>query len=172
MTEFQKAYERTIENEGGYRLHSVKVDTGGMTYAGIARNSNPQWPGWKILDAGQTPPVSMVQDFYRVGYWQAVHGDEIDSQEVADSIYDFAVNAGVSVSRKLAQVAVQVTPDGVFGPMTITAINSQDPEKFMLRFALAKIDRYRDIVAHNPEQAKFLLGWINRTLKGVSDGVA
>ncbi|NTU49420.1 MAG: N-acetylmuramidase [Desulfobulbaceae bacterium] len=168
MAEFLQAYNKMIVNEGGYKLHTVKGDTGGMTYAGIARNPNPQWEGWNIIDRGDTPPASMVQEFYKTRYWDAVRCDEINNQEVAATLFDFAVNAGVSVARKLAQIAVGVSPDGMFGPVTMVAINDQDPEKFVLRYALAKIARYRDIVTRNRPQIKFLLGWINRTLKGVS----
>jgi lysozyme family protein len=168
MAEFDKAYERMIVNEGGYKLHEVKGDTGGLTYAGIARNANPKWPGWKFIDAGEIPPSTMVREFYKANYWDGVRGDELIDQEVAMTIFDFAVNAGVKVARKLAQVSVQVAPDGIFGPVTIQAISSIDSEKFVLRFALAKVARYRDIVNRNPGQLKFLKGWLNRTLKGVA----
>ena len=39
-----------MKDEGGYVLHEVPGDTGGMTYAGIARNKNPQWNGWALVD--------------------------------------------------------------------------------------------------------------------------
>lgn len=73
----------------------------------------------------------------------------------------------VITAIKLAQSAVQVTPDGVFGPVTLAAINSIDSDKFILNFALLKVARYRDIVLKNPDDSKFLLGWINRSLNGI-----
>ncbi len=168
MAEFEQAFEKMIVNEGGYKLHHVKGDTGGQTYAGIARNANPRWAGWKYIDSGNIPPSSMVREFYRDNYWIPIKGDEITDQSVAESLFDFGVNAGPKVARKLAQVAVRVTPDGAFGPITMRAINSIDPEKFVLRFSMAKVARYRDIVNKNRSQIKFLLGWLNRTLKGVA----
>jgi len=60
-----------MQDEGGYVLHEVPGDTGGMTYAGIARNKNPQWPGWALVDkkefGGSLTP--MVREFYRTEFW-------------------------------------------------------------------------------------------------------
>lgn len=168
MADFSVAFERMIANEGGYKLHTISGDTGGQTYAGIARNANPNWEGWRNIDAGEVPDKAMVSLFYLSNYWKPVKGDEIVSQEIANSVFDFAVNAGTGMARRIAQIAIQVTPDGLFGPVTIAAINAINPEIFVLRYALAKIARYRDIVTKNRAQIKFMLGWINRTLKGVA----
>lgn len=167
MADFLPAYEAMIFNEGGYVLHNVAYDRGGMTYAGIARNMNPQWPGWSIIDAGGEPHADMVRAFYRANFWNPIRGDELIHQSTAQSIFDFHVNAG-RPARVLAQIVAGVTPDGSFGPRTVQALNAYDPEKFQLAYALAKIARYRDIVTRDRSQQKFLLGWINRTLQGVA----
>jgi len=156
-----------IKNEGGYVLHDVAGDRGGMTYAGIARNMNPQWPGWGLIDAKQEVPAQMVRDFYKVNFWDNIRGDQLNHQAIAEAIFDFHVNAG-RPARVLAQVVVGVTPDGQFGDKTVSSLNAYDPDKFVLAYALAKIARYRDIVTRDRTQQKFLLGWINRTLAGVS----
>ena len=169
MADFLQAFESMIRNEGGYKLHTVSGDRGGMTYAGIARNMNPKWPGWAYIDRGEIPPSALVRDFYQEGYWQPIRGDEINSQDVARNIFDFAVNTSApgrpTVAVRLAQIVVGTTPDGAFGPKTLAAVNATDPEKFVLAFALAKLARYRDIVTKDRTQQKFLLGWINRTLR-------
>lgn len=167
MAEFLPAYEKMIVAEGGYVLHNVEGDRGGMTYAGIARNMNPQWPGWSLIDAKQDVPAQMVRDFYKAGYWNPIKGDQITSQVIAQTIFDFHVNAG-AVARKLAQLVVGATPDGAIGDKTVAALNAYDPDKFVMAYALAKIARYRDIVSRDRSQGKFLLGWINRTLEGVA----
>ena len=86
-------------------------------------------------------------------------------QDIAESLFSFAVNAGQGTAIKLAQIVVGVTPDGAIGPKTLMAINGIDTDYFRAAFALAKITRYRDIVQRDRSQIKFLLGWINRTLK-------
>jgi lysozyme family protein len=168
MADFLPAFEKMIVNEGGYKLHTVAGDRGGMTYAGIARNIHPGWPGWGAIDSGGTPAADAVRGFYRAHFWTVLRLEEVADQRVAESLFDFAVNAGVGTVGKLAQLVVGVTPDGRFGPKTLQAINTTDPALFEARFALAKLARYRDIVARDRTQQKFLLGWVNRILNGMS----
>lgn len=171
MAEYAPAYEKTLRNEGGYVLHTVEGDRGGMTYAGIARNYHPGWPGWTMLDAGHRDSSDLtvlVRSFYRSEFWDRINGDDIAHQDVAEAIYDFAVNAGVKTAAKLAQLVVGATPDGIIGPVTVERINTTNPETFILRYVLAKIARYRDICTKDPGQKRFLLGWLNRSLRGVS----
>jgi len=43
-----------------------------------------------------------------------------------------------------------------------------DEGTFVLKYAIAKISRYADICNKDHSQGKFLLGWINHTLRGLS----
>ncbi|MDE2704033.1 MAG: hypothetical protein OXI35_03130 [Gemmatimonadota bacterium] len=43
----ETAFERTMRLEGGYLLHEVEGDAGGLTYAGIAKN---RWPDLALWD--------------------------------------------------------------------------------------------------------------------------
>lgn len=169
MADFLQAFEKAIIAEGGYKLHTVKHDTGGMTYAGIARNPNPSWHGWAWIDRGETPPSDLVRDFYREGWWEPIRGDQINDQDVAYTIYSFATNSSAykrpTVAVKLVQATVGTTPDGAFGPKTLAAVNAMEPRLFVALYALARIARYRDIVVRNKSQRVFLLGWIQRTLR-------
>jgi len=169
MANFEQAFEKMIRDEGGFVLHTVPGDTGGMTYAGIARNKNPQWPGWTLLDHNENSPLltGMVRNFYKVEFWDRIRGDEIANQTVAESVFNFGVNTGMGVAVKLAQLIVGATPDGAVGDKTLQKFNSAEPEAFKKAYALAKITRYADICNKNRTQSKFLLGWINRTLKGL-----
>lgn len=163
MAEFLPAFEKMIKDEGGYVLHNVEGDRGGMTYAGIARNMQPQWIGWPYIDRKETPPTQLVRDFYKALFWDDIKGDNITNQRVAEAIFNFYVNTG-KPAKTLAQIVIGATPDGSFGDKTVASLNGFDAEKFVLMYALAKIARYRDIVTKNRDQMKFMLGWINRTL--------
>ena len=169
MADFLPAFEQMIQDEGGYTLHTIPGDRGGQTYAGIARNFNPYWEGWEFVDRRETPPTPMVHNWYHANYWIPIAGDHLTHQAVASSIFNFAVNSSApgrpTVAVKLAQLVAGATPDGSLGPRSVAALNAMDPEKFVMAYALAKIARYRDIVTRDRTQIKFLLGWINRTLK-------
>jgi lysozyme family protein len=157
-----------IHDEGGYQLTNIPGDRGGMTYAGIARNANPDWAGWKFVDyqdfGGATP---LVREFYKSNFWDRIRGDDIANQFIADIIFNFGFNPGVGVAIKLAQLIVGVTPDGAIGQKTIERLNICTAEKFLPAYALAKISRYAQICNKDRSQSKFLLGWIQRTLNGL-----
>ena len=165
MADFLPAFEAMLLNEGGYKLTDIAGDRGGQTYAGIARKSNPNWPGWIYIDRGDTPPASLVRTFYKEEFWDRLCCDDIENEAIARSLFDFGVNAGWKTSAKLAQIVVGLTPDGKIGPKSLAELNHADPAMFKMGFTLAKIARYRDIVQQDRTQGKFLLGWINRALK-------
>ena len=109
----------------------------------------------------------MVRDFYKQEFWDKMRGDEIREQEIANSIFNFGVNAGMSMAVKLAQLVVNATPDGGIGPKTVELLNQQNASDFRKSYALTKIARYAEICNKNRTQSKFLLGWINRTMAGL-----
>lgn len=171
MADFEPAFQAMIVNEGGYKLHTVKGDRGGQTYAGIARNYHGSWLGWKYIDAGDLDNLRLKQhvaSFYKRKFWDKMQGDQIQSQAIAGTLFDFSVNAGYRVAAKLAQSVLNVKTDGVIGPKSLAALNGCNPDDFKVRYALTKVARYAEIVNRDKTQKKFLLGWINRTLKDVA----
>ena len=162
MADAARIIDHIIEVEGGLRLVHVKHDRGGQTFAGISRRAHPDWQGWPLIDSGRTPPREMVVDFYRREYWDRIHGDDIRDQDVAEMLMSSAVLSGVGRAVKMAQMTVEARPDGAMGPRTLSALNNIDPDLFEARFALMRINRYRQIVNNNRTQGKFLLGWMNR----------
>jgi hypothetical protein len=88
MADFNPAFEKMLHDEGGMQLTNIPGDRGGMTYAGIARNANPQWAGWNLVDRQEMggPLTSMVREFYRLNFWDRIRGDEISNQQIAETI--------------------------------------------------------------------------------------
>ena len=168
MAEFNPAFEKMISDEGGYQLTNIPGDRGGMTYAGIARNANPDWAGWQFIDRKDFGGATqLVREFYKVNFWDRIRGDNLTNQAIAETIFNFAVNTGVGVASKLAQLIVGVTPDGAIGAKTLERLNICTAEKFLPAYALAKIQRYVNICMKDRSQSKFLLGWVRRSLEGL-----
>lgn len=177
MADFLKAFALTMKAEGGYV--NDPQDPGGETYKGIARKMNPGWEGWKIVDMlkgqkrfpanldGYEPLQDKIVAFYQANYWDRICGDGITNQDVAESIFDFAVNAGVGAAVKIAQIASRAECDGVIGPATLSKINSMDPRVFLSFFTLGKIARYVAICEKRKDSRKFFYGWIKRAMEGV-----
>ncbi len=179
MADFEKALIKTLEAEGRYGIDLS--DPGGETYKGVARKMNPLWTGWVVVDAmkhGDNFPANLdsndqlqedIKAFYKTNYWDKVQGDNINSHCVAESIFDFAVNAGTGVSAKLAQAVVGVSQDGKIGQVTVEKINGIDPVSFLKAFALNKIARYAEICDRRHESKKFFFGWVKRALRHVDE---
>lgn len=168
MAEFLPAFEKMIIAEGGYELSNATLDHGGRTFAGIASRYHADWPGWEYVNTGDFDNprlIALVHEFYVNEFWSVMHGEELLEQWVAESIFDFAVNAGTKTAIKLAQVVARTAPDGIVGSKTVLAINALNADDFVIRYALAKIARYARICNRDKGQSKFLLGWINRTLE-------
>ena len=166
MADFEPAFRNTIKAEGGYILTNIKGDIGKQTYAGISRVFHPTWKGWLEIDAGRIPPTEWVKELYLEEFWAMVKGYAIKDQDIAECIYDMAVNASPAVAIKLAQLVIGTEPDGVIGPKTITALNSFMPRLFKAEYAIARIARREMVVTKKPDQLKFFLGWVRRDLKG------
>lgn len=174
MAEFTPAFQLMIAHEGGYV--NDPDDPGGETYKGIARKMHSKWSGWTIIDMLKRQPgfpanldkdtdlQSDISDFYRVTFWDPMRGDLIKSQEVATSIFDFGVNAGLSTSASLAQMVVGAKADGVIGQKSVEALNGFDTEHFLAAFTVAKIARYVNIVKKRPTSRKYFYGWVLRAL--------
>lgn len=165
MALFDLAFIKTLKAEGGYLLHTVPGDKGGQTYAGISRVFWPDWPGWAMIDAGDINSMRLeaaVKHLYEVNFWNKVGGEAIAHQAVAETLFDFAVNAGVTVAVKTAQEIIGVARDGKVGPATLVAINKMDPVRFAAEYRLARVRFRLSICMRDKSQTKFLLGWITR----------
>ena len=185
--------ERMLVREGGYVVHLVPGDRGGVTYAGVSRNAHPDEDIWKEVDVeieravatGLIDPSSSrgysfsfrsglmdtkIETFYNIHYWHPLRCGEYPLAS-AESIFDGAVNLGVRTATKLAQSVVGVKVDGVMGPKTAGQIAAYEPREFELEFSILRIARYVGICKKNPKMRKFLVGWISRTLAVAEEGV-
>lgn len=145
MADFETAHKILHAFEGGYV--NDPADSGGETYRGISRRYYSDWPGWKMIDAAKARPGfpgnlsadrsldQAVLDFYKAEYWSAIRGDEYPDQDIANEVYEAAVNiskrsAVMNLQRALNLANVDqkyypdMIPDGVIGDKTIAALKA------------------------------------------------
>lgn len=162
MANFDKAVMKTLINEGGATITNDPNDRGGLTKYGISQQSYPNVDIRNLTE-------EEAKNIYKRDYWDKVQGDSIQSQKVAENIFDTAVNMGSKTASRLVQLALEVEPvDGIIGNITLGVLNKAEPEIFIAEYTLAKIARYAHICNRNSSQRKYLLGWVNRALGGVA----
>ena len=174
MAKFNLAFSKMLSHEGDYV--NDPDDLGGETYRGIARNSHSSWLGWSIIDQNKNKPdfphslevntklQNLVEQFYFELFWQPLKANQIQNQTSADSVFDFAVNSGLSNSTRLVQSIVGTKIDGIIGEITLNKINSLDFAHFQAALTVAKMEYYMNVIRKRPTSKKFLLGWISRSL--------
>src|SRR5262245_35704443 len=161
MADFDPAVAKTLIREGGSRFTDNPDDHGGATKYGISKRAYPNVDIPNLTE-------DQAKSIYKQDYWDKVSGDRVKSQAVAENIFDTAVNMGTTTATKLVQLTLEIGVDGKFGPDTLKAVNAVDDKEFLAEFTLAKIARYAAICDKDRSQSKFLLGWIKRSLGGVS----
>ena len=184
MAQFEVAYAKTSRNEGGY-ANNLK-DRGGETFHGIARKFWPMWTGWVLIDAERSKFPSdihnyknwkqvdkvlesvprlkeLVRSFYKANFWDDIEGDRISSQDVANTLYDWAVNSSEGSPAKAIQWIVGATQDGDIGPATAAKINAYPDQSNLLDLLRQKrVQFVKEIVKKNPTQIVFLDNWLAR----------
>lgn len=170
MAEFGKIIGFVRTHEGGYV--NDPNDAGGETYCGISRKHNPLWIGWTVVDKNKPLRYNaiikhdalqeMVNNYYYKQYWCAIGGDALHSQSVANMAFDWQVNSGDICTRALQRL-VGVTPDGIVGAQTITAVNAHPASHLLNALKQKRIEFYSDLVRRIPQNARYLKGWLKRT---------
>lgn len=182
MAIFDIAYKKTLQFEGGYSNNSL--DRGGRTYRGISEKNFPQWEGWKIIDKHE--PVKenyiikddkldcLVYTFYKDNFWSCIRLSDINSQPLADSLYDIAVNMGTGTATKFLQESLNllnrnqrdykdVAADGVMGWITTSTANQCSYQSALLKTIEGlRFERYKEICEKDKTQEIFFQSWLKR----------
>lgn len=151
MANFNIAIGLTLQHEGGYV--NDPNDSGGETNFGITQ---ADMPGVSIKDL----TVEQATAYYLEHYWKALYS-QIESQTLANKIFDMGVLAGVGTAVKMLQIVLGLAADGSFGPLTLLHLNQVGDAilpAYMARMEL----HYKEVVVTNPKDAEFLKGWERR----------
>jgi lysozyme family protein len=174
MAEFNLSLQKTLAHEGGYS--NDPDDSGKETYRGISRVSHVRWTGWKIIDQLKSDsdfPSNLLHNaelqkqvelFYQTNFWSPLNANQISNQMIADSIFDFGVNAGLKTSVRMIQAIVGTRTDGILGELTLQKLNSLDFNYVLASFTVGKLEYYIYCVKKRPVNMKYLYGWVIRAL--------
>lgn len=186
MSMFEVALKHTLKIEGNYS--DDPEDPGGETFAGIARNYWPDWPGWNTIDSmkergdviGMTPTLKIqIASFYRVNFYNRVGGDLLTYQKLATEMFEQAVNLGTDRAAEHLQEALnllnrngkswpEILVDGKIGPATIRTLAKafQNGEGLHAVFKMVnalQAEYYLERIRARPVSEKYIRGWLGRT---------
>ncbi len=158
MAEFKIAVAHTLKNEGGF--NDIKEDKGGATNFGISlsfyrKNFDEKADNNAIKNLTKEKACIIYEKFF----WSF---NEINSQKIANKLFDSCVNLGNKQAIKLAQRVCEIKDDGIFGANTINSLNSQLEQEFIEKYIELQTNYYLKIIENNPSQAVFKNGWLKR----------
>ncbi len=189
MADFKEAYQKTMGHEGKYSIDPT--DEGGETYCGISRRWFPDWEGWTIVDESRSRDgfpkcldtdgalQSLIPMFYRQHFWNRFLGDKIRNQDVANELFDTAVNMSVSDAVKFLQRSLNLlnrnqalfpdmVDDGILGNTTLNNLDrfcrgGLGDVTLLLKFMnVMQGQHYIEYMNKSPTQEKFCRGWFSR----------
>src|SRR5690348_11423943 len=127
LSQFLPAFEFMIVNEDVPHSWAAKTDNdGGVVIAGINSKSFPHALA-AILSLQQANRGPAIQTFYFSQIWTPSKIGGLEEQELANRVFDQAVNSGVRKAVKLLQAAIGMAPadcDGLIGPATLENANT------------------------------------------------
>lgn len=174
MANFDLYYPKLKKHEGGYcsvEYAAIIGDKGGETYLGIARNFNPEWDGWAIIDEykakngvpkwNSTIPddrlPELAKALTKVKYWDALKCDLYASQSVAEYVMDFGYNSGIKTAAKALQRVIGVADDGQIGNKTLSALNAADQKAVFDKLVAYRVDFISMISTLRPDVIQGLI---------------
>ena len=167
MADVNKLMPLIFKWEGSGKYGNDPIDKGGPTKFGITLDT------WKHVGYDKNrdgkidyKDVQLLNenDFKIVlkkNFWDKWKADEIKNQSIANLVVDWLWGSG-KWGIIYPQRALGVKDDGIVGKKTIDALNSADQEKLFKKIWNMKKDFYLNIVKKNPNQKRFINGWLNR----------
>lgn len=157
--------------EGGFSNHPN--DKGGATNKGITWTNFVAYaprlgyqPDWNLF---LQMPQAIWERIFKSQYWDAVQGDHIRSQAVADLLADFAWGSGPGTAVQYLQWVLnkhfgeKLVIDGGMGKLTLAATNRAPAQALFNALYQTRDQFLSSIIARDSSQEDFRTGWFNRT---------
>ena len=163
MASFDVALNWTLDFEDPRREYAIVPDAPAGAHAIAGVNSVEQPEAYAIIAAlPQAQRALSVETFYRHQFWNPWLA-QLTSDDLAKRVFDAAVNMGGGTAVKLLKQSLALHADGLWTPLTIWEANAEP--NAVEGFKQARAAHYRTIVAAQPQDAKYLAGWLARAMK-------
>ena len=134
---------RVLAREGGWSDRAE--DKGGPTNLGITLATYSKWLG---RDATKDELKALQDNEARMVYLQFfvkdTHLDEIGSDALKETLFDWMVNSGPAHPVRALQRQLGLIVDGVIGPVTANAANLKDGYRLAQRICWDRVDFIAD----------------------------
>lgn len=164
--------DAVLAREGGYVDNPA--DHGKATNYGITEAVARAY-GWDGPMASL--PLSIATDIYTRRFWYLPHLDDVDKIDpaLAAKLLDVGINMGTGIAGKFLQRSLsalgdmELTPDGIVGPVTIHALKAFIARRgdlgrttLLEMIRALQVARYVEIIERDASQKVFAFGWATR----------
>ncbi|WP_435263842.1 glycoside hydrolase family 108 protein [Tenacibaculum sp. nBUS_03] len=138
-------YQNFVEDNGNFNSRRERVGTN----HGISARFYEQVIGFPpSVEDMQAITKNEAHVLFKNEFWDKVKADEIQSQPVAETIVDHAINAGTGAAGKIVQETLnkhfgkRLRVDRSIGIKTVRAINSVEPVLLFEKISIARLEDY------------------------------
>ncbi|MEJ8848531.1 TIR domain-containing protein [Variovorax rhizosphaerae] len=103
-----------------------------------------------------------MQEFFRTDWWRRAGCDDLQPS-LAMLHFDTAVQMGPPRAVVILQKQLDLTADGVLGPMTRSIVNERGLRGVATRYVDGRVEYYKEIAKKGDMFAKILPVWLRRT---------
>lgn len=156
-----------IRREGGTYTDAA-ADRGGPTKWGITLAALQEVRPGAAADDVRLLTEDDARAIYAARFIHKPGFDQIADMRLRAEVVDWGVNSGAGAAAKALQTILAVIkPTGVLSPANLAAINHLDPAKLYCAVLAARLRFLAAVISHDPTQAKWAAGWMNRVAEFV-----
>lgn len=169
MADFYQFLPTLLQHEGGWV--DDPADPGGMTNKGVtfgtfrlvAESILALEPSSHQLRQLSNEHAGRI---YKAEYWDALRGDDINHQLLANILFDFYVNAGshatVTLIKVMNQAGANLHSTSRITPRVLQVLHKMDLAEIYMAYKHARISYYTNLAHEHPLLRRFLKGWLAR----------
>lgn len=173
----EEIIEGILRAEGGYVNNPA--DRGGPTKWGITQQTLELWRGHYVSPEDvQHMEEWEARKIYRARYIEGPHFDALGDPNVRAAVVDCGVLHGPANATKMLQRCLGVKPDGILGPITLTAANARNGRNLAIRVRADQVAFIGRIITDNltdndrdgiPDNTEFAKGWLARVADRIKE---